>query len=176
MAYSREFADALRALRVETSCVVGSDYVVLTDFKILRHIPFPKLLRLIKEFDPDLTFTDSSFFVPCMAKMVSQPLILYLRGDIWAEIVWDRVTSPLYRPLHKRMLFEWRTLIMSRALKKADAIYAISKWLEKRVKCHLPNHPTGVLYKGIKPEMWNPKCSVASFRFKHPAVIGVFDL
>lgn len=173
LTYSMEFADALNSLGVETECVCDRDYCILSEFKVLKYVPFPKLFKLIKDFNPDFTFTDAAYYVAHMAKMMmQQPLLLYLRGEVWKEIGWRR---NLYPFLPRRLLFEWKSQIIKRGVKKADIIFAISRWLEKQVKRHLFNYPTGVLYKGIKPELWNPQCA-SSFNLKHPAVVGVFDL
>jgi len=173
LAYSMEFAEALRSLGVESICVCDRDYCVLSEFKLLKYIPSPKLLALIKNFKPDLTFAVSTFYTPQMAKLMQQPLLALLHGDMWTEILWSR---SLYHFLPKRMLFEWKSLISSRGIKKANMVFTVSHWLENRVKKYLPTHHTGVLYIGIRPEKWNPVCDVKSFDLEHPAVIGVFDL
>jgi glycosyltransferase involved in cell wall biosynthesis len=173
LVYSMEFAEVLRFLGVESICVCDRDYCGFSDFKILKHVPFPKLLNLIKRFNPDFTFTVSAYYTPHMARLMQQPLLAFLHGDIWTQIVWNR---DLYPFLPKRMLFEWKSLISSQGIKKANMIFAICHWLENRVKKHLPDYQTGVLHVGIRPEKWNPICDVTSFDLKHPAVIGVFDL
>jgi glycosyltransferase involved in cell wall biosynthesis len=59
------------------------------------------------------------------------------------------------------------------SLRKADLILPNSKWLQKQIKQHLPNHPTQVLYVGINAGNWVPSHSV-TLNLKHPAVVGVF--
>lgn len=172
LAYSMEFAEALQSLGVESICVCGRDYCVFSEFKVLRHVPFPKLLKVIKRFNPHLAFADSAYYTPHIVKMAQQPLFLYLRGDVWTEIDWSKI---LYASLSKRMLFEWKSQVIKKGLKKADAIFTISRWLEKRVKQRLPNYPTAVLYKGIRPWLWKPTCTTTSFNFEHPAVVGVLN-
>jgi len=81
----------------------------------------------------------------------------------------------LYPSLLKRTWYQWKTFIVTKGIKKADLILPICKWLEKKVKQRLPNHPTQVLYRGINPEKWNPKRHIKLFKLKHPAVVGVFD-
>ncbi|MFX0097676.1 MAG: glycosyltransferase family 4 protein [Candidatus Hodarchaeota archaeon] len=173
LASSMEFAEALRSLGVESICACDLDYCVLSEFKILKHVPFPRLLKLIKNFGPDFILTVSAYYTPHIAKLMQQPLLVFLHGDIWTEIVWNR---RLYPFLPRRMLFEWKSLISSQGVRKADMILPICHWLENIVKKRLPNCPTGVLHVGIKSEDWNPICDVTSFDVKHPAVIGVFDL
>lgn len=171
-AESMKFAEALSVLGVKAICVHDKDYSVLSEFKFLKHIPSPKLLRLIKQFRPDFTFIYATYYTAHMAKLLDQPLLVHLRGDLWAE---SNSNRSLYSFLPKRMLFEWKTLVTTRGIKKADIIFPLSKWLEKRVKQHLPNHPTRVLYRGVDPEEWRPKRDMILFNLKHPTVVGVFE-
>jgi glycosyltransferase involved in cell wall biosynthesis len=64
--------------------------------------------------------------------------------------------------------------LSTQGIKKTDLILPNSKWLQKRVKQHLPNHPTHLLYVGIDPEKWVPSHN-AGFSLKHPAAVGLFE-
>jgi len=172
LAESMKFAEALVTLGVKTICVNDEDYSILSEFKILKHIPFPRMLKLIKQFKPDFTFTYAPYYTAHMAKLLDQPLLVHLRGSVWTESKWNK---SLYTFLPNRMLFEWKTLIMADGVKKADLILPVSNWLEKQVKHQLPEHPTHVLYRGVDPEEWHPKPNTPLFKLKHPAIISVFD-
>ncbi len=171
--YSMEFAQALERLGVEARCVCDRDYYALSEFKILKYLPFPKLLKLIKQFNPDITFTDVPFYTAHMAKLQTRPLVVFLRGDMWTEMVWNRGRCP---SLPHRVLLEWKHLVQSYGIKKADLVLAICGWLEKRIKNHLAGYPTGVLHKGMKPQVWDPQYDGKLFDLEHPAIVGVFDL
>jgi len=169
---SVKLAEALANFGVKTVCIHDREYYAFSEFKVLKHVPFPKLLRLIKRFQPNFTFTYVPYYTAHMAKLLSQPLLIHLRGDIWTESQWHRT---LYHALPRRMLFEWKTLVVTRGIKKADLILPVSRWLEKQVKQRLPNHPTHVLYRGVDSEKWRAKPNIPLFKFKRPAVVGVFE-
>jgi len=169
---SVKFAEALAPLGVNTICVHDEDYYALSDRKVLRHVPFPKLLKLIKRFNPDFTFTFIPYYTVYMAKLLNRPLLVHLRGDIWTEVNYDRAKNPSFS---ERIFFVWINFVTTHGIEKADLILPVSKWLEKRVKQHLPKHPTHVLYRGVNPEEWLPKPCITPFSLKHPAVVGTFE-
>lgn len=168
-----KFAEALRPLGVETICVHDVNYYALSESKVLNHVPFPKLLKLIKRFNPDFIITNSPYYTVYIAKLVNQRLLVHLRGDMWTESYWYKT---LYPSLFKRTWYQWKTFVMTRGIKKADLILPICKWLEEKVRQHLSNYPTQVLYRGIDSKKWNPNTYTRSFKLEHPAVVGVFDL
>jgi glycosyltransferase involved in cell wall biosynthesis len=169
-----EFAEALSSLGVETACVSESKYCFLGDSRPLHLIPFPRILKLIKQFRPDYVMTDFPYYVPYMAKLVGQHVFLHLRGDAWNETYLERVTHP---SVFQRTYGYYSTEVVILNIKKADLILSNSKWLEEQVKKHLPNCPTQVLYVGINARKWDPsKISRANKQFdlKHPAAVGIF--
>lgn len=167
-----EFAEALNILGVETICVHDVNYYALSELTVLNHVPFPKLLKLIKEFNPDFIITNSPYYTVYIAELVTQRLLVHLRGDMWTESYWYKT---LYPSLFKRTWYQWKTFVMTRGIKKAYLILPICKWLEEKVREHLPNYPTQVLYRGINPEKWSPKHKTRLLELEHPAVVGVFD-
>jgi len=162
-----EFTEALDSLRLEAICVHDLKYCFLCESKPLHIVPFPKLLKLVKRFNPDFVMTDSTHYIPHMAKLVNQRVLFHMRGT-WNESYWERAVHP---SLFVRMYTHYLDKIQS--VKKVDLILPNSKWLQKRVKQDLPNHPTQVLYVGINAEKWVPSNN-ATFNVKHPAVVGVF--
>jgi len=163
-----EFVEALNSLGGEAKCVRDLKYCFLSEYKPLHIIPTPRLLKVIKRFNPDFVMTDSVRYIPNMAKLVSHRVLLHMRGDYWSESYWDRA---MYPSLFSRMYKHYLDAISN--LKKVDLILSNSKWLQKRVKQHLPNHPTQVLYVGIDARKWVPSHNT-TFNIKHPAVVGVF--
>ncbi len=59
-----EFVEALDLLGVEAICVPDVEYCSLGKLKPLHVIPLPKLLKLVKRFNPDFVLTDSPYPVP----------------------------------------------------------------------------------------------------------------
>ena len=165
-----EFREALLSLGVEEVCVVDASSCFLSKFRPLHIIPFPRLLKQIKDFNPDFVLTDLLYYVTHMAKLVSRPVFFHMRGDPWSESYWDNAMHP---STFVRIYKNYLTKIFLPMIRKADLIFANSKWLEEKIQRHLPNHPTRTLYTGISPEKWvmnnNTKCN-----FEHPAALSVF--
>ena len=170
-----EFVEALHSLGVEAICAHDLKYCFLCESKPFHIVPIPKLLKLVKRFNPNFVMTDSVHYIPDMAKLVNRRVLFHLRGT-WNEFYWDRT---MYPSLFARMYTYY--MAKTRSFKKVDLILPNSRWLQKRVKQHLPNHPTQVLYVGISSEKWVPSHnitfndrSIDRFTVKHPAVVGVF--
>ena len=165
-----EFVEALASFGVEAICVHDLKYCFLCESKPFHIVPFPKLLKLVKRFSPDFVMTDSAGYVSDMAKLVNQRVLFHMRGDAWSESYWDRA---MYPSVLVRMYSHYKAIISMPSIKKADLILPNSKWLQKQVKQHMPNHPTQVLYVGVNAEKWVPGHN-PTFNVKHPAVVGVF--
>lgn len=144
----------------------------LSESKILNNVPFPKLLKLIKQLNPEFILTNSPYYTAYLTKLANQRLLVHLRGDLWTESYWYKT---LYPSIIKKIWYQWKTFIMIQGIKKADLILPISRWLEKQVKQHLPDHPTQVLFRGINAKKWRPKQNITPLNLKHPAAVSVFD-
>lgn len=171
-----EFVEALHSLGVEAICAHDLKYCFLCESKPLHIVPIPKLLGLIKRFNPNFVMTDSVHYVSDMAKLVNRCVLFHLRGTL-NEFYWDRT---MYPSLFARMYTYYMAKTVS--FKKVDLILPNSIWLQERVEQQLPNHPTQVLYVGIDSEKWVPSHnttfndrSIDGFTIKHPAVVGVFQ-
>jgi glycosyltransferase involved in cell wall biosynthesis len=164
-----EFVEALYSLGVEATCVHDLKYCFLLESKPFNIVPFPRLLKLIKRFNPDFIINDSLLHVVDMEKAVNQRVLFHMRGT-WNELYWDRT---MYPSLFVRMYAHYVVAKSTSSLKKADLILPNSKALQEQVNQHLPNRPTRVLYVGIDAEKWVPSHSI-TLNLKHPAVIGVF--
>jgi len=166
-----EFSEALDSLGVEAICVHDLKYCSLSEHKPLHIVPFPKLLKLIKRFNPDFVMTDNFPNAIDIAKLVNQRVLLHLRGS-WNEFYWDRAMYPC---LFVRLYINYIAIRYPSLLRKIDLILPNSKWLQKQVKQQFPNHPTQVLYVGINAGKWVPSQNTP-FKIKHPAVVGTFPL
>jgi glycosyltransferase involved in cell wall biosynthesis len=164
-----EFVEALETFGVEAICIHDSKYCFLHESKPLHVVPFPKLLKLVKRFNPDFILTDQASYTLDMAKLVNRCVLLHMRGDLWNEIYWERC---MYPSLLVKMYLHYEALVAMASIKKADLILPNSKWLEKQIKQHLPNCPTQILYVGINAGKWLPDHN-PTLNLKHPAVVGV---
>lgn len=168
-----EFVDALNSLEVEAKCVHDLKYCFLGENKPLYAVPIPKLLKLIKRFNPDFVMTDSPYYIPHMAKLVNQRVLFHMRGAEEgrpAERAWD---IAMYPSLFVRMYTHYLARMIIPGIQKTDLIFANCKWIQKQVKQLLPNHPTQVLYVGIDAGKWVRENNI-TFNLKHPAIVGVF--
>lgn len=169
-----EFAEAMSSLGVETACVSESEYCFLGESRPSHLIPFPRILKLIKQFRPDYVMMDFPYYIQYIAKLVGQRVFLHMRGDAWNETYSERVTHPSV--LARIYGYYWTEVVISN-IKKADLILPNSKWLEEQVKKHLPNRPTQVLYVGINSKKWDPSQNSRANKqldLKHPAAVGIF--
>lgn len=180
----RDFAKSLDALKIETLCVHNLEYCTLSGFYPLQKItmpnflkrvsnrsPSPKFLKLIKEFNPNFIFTNFPDYKNFLKSLFTRPLLLHLRGDKLEEYSWNRA---LYPSLISRIYTHYHYTKINSDIKRANLILPNSKWLQKKVKEYIPNHPSHVLYNGINPEKWILNDNIKLLSLKHPAVIGVF--
>ena len=168
--YSK-FAEALDQFGVEAICVHDLQHCYLSESKPLHVIPVPKLLRLVKRFNPDAIMTDSSRYVPYMAKLVSRSVFLHVRGDPWSESYVDRV---MYPSISARAYTTYLVAAKTLGIRCVDLILPNCEWLQRKIAQNLPNHPNQVLYVGISPEEWVPNRN-RTFDVRHPAVAGVLS-
>jgi glycosyltransferase involved in cell wall biosynthesis len=165
-----DFVEALASLGAEAVCVHDLKYCFLCESKPLHVVPVPKLLKLVKQFNPDFIMTDSPYYVPYLGKLINRRVLFHMRGDVWSEAFLDRAYYP---SLFTRVYSHYLAKVNTPGVKKADLVLPNCKWLQRKVEQRLPNHLTEVLYVGIDAEEWVSNQSVAS-DVKHPMVVGVF--
>lgn len=165
-----DFVEVLGHFGVEAICVDSLKYCSLSESGPLYVVPTPKLLKLIKQFNPDIVMTDSPYYIPYVTKLVSRCVFFHMRGDMWSESDVDRA---MYPSIFARMYTSYLATIRTPSIGGVDLILPNSKWLQKSVERRLPNHPSQVLYVGINSGKWVPT-KEKSFHFRHPAVAGVF--
>jgi glycosyltransferase involved in cell wall biosynthesis len=166
-----ELGEALDSLGVETICVHDLRYSSISEYKPLHIVPFPRLLKLIKQFNPDFVMADELTYAIDMAKLVNRRALFHERGS-FNEFYWNRA---MYPSLSLRMYTHFMAKRSTSILRKADMILTNSKWLEKQYKRYLPDHRIHLLYVGINSEKWIPNQN-AAVEVRHPAVLGVFPL
>jgi glycosyltransferase involved in cell wall biosynthesis len=169
-----EFVSALNSLGVEALLVHDLKCCFLSDFRPLDIIPTPKLLKLVKQFNPDFVMIDSPYYIPYIVKLVNKPVLFHMGGaeqGLIRERYWD---VAMYPSLFSRVYTLYQAKTISSSIKKVDLILPNCRWLEEQVNRYMPRYPTKVLYEGIDPKKWIPTHNI-TFDFKHPAVVGVFQ-
>lgn len=169
-----KFAEILNRYKIETLCVNAIRYTTLADFKFLKYVPFPGILKLLKQFKPDLVLTDGDgdFTSAHLIKRVGCKIFYHLRSDRWTEIYYNRKNHPFFQV---RILYSYRGILEERSFRMSDLILPNSEWLKKQVNRHLPNRRTKILYTGIDEETWDPDCTNKNFQMDHPAIVGTFS-
>jgi len=164
-----EFVEALGSLGVEAICVDDLKYCYLSKHTLghSARVPFPKLLKLVKRFNPDFVIADDSLYAIDMAKLVNRRVLLHMRG-LWTESSLDRVMNP---SIFVRMYTSYTSIRRTSSLRKVDLILPNSKWLQKQVNQQFPDYPTQVLYVGINAAKWLPSQNTP-LKVNHPAVVG----
>jgi glycosyltransferase involved in cell wall biosynthesis len=165
-----ELVETLCFLGTETMCVNRLEYCSVSESFPFYVVPSPKLLGLIKQFNPDFVMTDTPYYTLRMSKLVDRRALLHMLGDPWSELYSD---GGMYPSLFARMYTRYLAAIFASSVRKADIIFVNSMWLQERIKEKLPSYPTRVLYLGIDPEKWVSKHH-ASIDLKHPAALGLF--
>lgn len=174
MADYSEFAEALTSVGADAVCVQSSRYCYLGETKPLNAIPTPKLLKIIKEFDPDFILTDFPYYISRLSKLVGRRLLFHMLGDLWTEFY---IEGAMFPSFFVRKYIRYLTAITGPTIKEIDLILPVSKWLEGQIAEHLQNCPTEVLYIGINPGKWHPKSNaggIFTLNIKHPAAVGLF--
>jgi len=167
----KEFVETLNSLGTESICVSKSKYCSVSEFFPLHVVPFPKLLGLIKRFNPDFILTDDPIYLSDMAKLVNRRVLFHVLGDPWIETI---VEGAMHPSLSVRMYIKYLGAMFPSSLRKTDIIFPNGKWLLDRMKEELPGYRTRVLYVGINPEKWVPRRNQL-VDLKHPAILGLFQ-
>jgi len=138
----KSFEFHLREVGVETKIVDIQKYFSLYDFKILKAIPLPRAAKIVKSFDPDIIFTDEPIFTSSFKQVLKRPLILWLKGDPWQEMEWKWKRYTVKHNPWNRFKWEFYVKRYFFGLGKADMIFAVSDWLQRKVKQRTRNIET----------------------------------
>jgi len=129
-----------------------------------------KFKTLIRDFNPDLIFTDRQTHFAIHSIKSGIPTFVLLRGHYWEEYVWAMRT--LGKNVKTRIAIWFRNKISERVFREATAILPICKYLENVVKEHHPQQNTGVFLEGINSERWH---RTKKMELNHPCVGLVQD-
>src|SRR2546425_1962906 len=174
----REFGDALGPY--------GIDYKLIPDMDMYSHLrntaywypesflnylglaKAPKsFTEVIDEYKPDAILTDTQTYFGYLATKTKIPLLVHLRGDYWKEVQWGYETF-YNKSFKKRLGYWWRLKVCGKCFPGAAAILPICKYLADIVRERYPNKPIGVMYQGIRADLWYP--SNGMNHLKHPCV------
>ena len=129
-----------------------------------------KFKQLIKEFQPDVIFTDRQSHFAVHSIKTGIPTFVLLRGHYWQEYFWGMKT--LGKNLKTRMVIWFRNRISEKVFSEATAILPICKYLEDVVKKRYPQQNTGVFLEGIDSTRWY---HVEKMELRNPCVGLVQD-
>jgi glycosyltransferase involved in cell wall biosynthesis len=164
-----QFAKALPKFGLDTICLRANDF--MSEAGPLKVVPRPRLLTLVKQYDPDLVIVDLPYYTPQMAKLTGRTVMYHMLGNIWTEFALYKVEPRL---VFARMYNYYLGAIFNQGIKKTDIILANSMWLLKIIKEKMPEHPANLLYTGIDASNWVPHQKDRR-ELKHPAVVGTID-
>ena len=168
----KEFSTELEKQNVEVKLVKDTDYS--KGFPSKRISDWfngdKKFKELIRDFRPDVIFTDRQTHFGLHAIKTGIPTFILLRGHYWQEYFWAMKT--LGGNLKTRIAIWFRNRISEKVFREATAVLPICKYLEDIVKEHHPSQNTGVFLEGINSERWY---HVEKMQLKHPCVGLVQD-
>ena len=162
-----EFEKALTDLGVECKLVVDSDvYDGFPTSEISKWFQTSrKFKQLVSEFKPDVIITDRQRHFAMAAARSKIPLVIHLRGDIWAEFEYARQTR--YTSMIRRFALYRSKVMFEESFKKSSLIVPICKYLEKIVNDHYPDKKTNVMYSSVDTTRWYQEKGMT---LKHPCV------
>lgn len=156
-------------LGIKVTCVHKSKFV--SQSVLLREVPDPKLIELIRRFNPDIVLSDTPLYAPKMAKLTGRRVIYHMLGDLWTEF---NPYKTLSRSVFGRIYKHYESSVLDKSIQDADLVLANSKWLLNLLRAKIPKHPAKLLYTGIDANEWLPN-QKNLFCLKHPAAVGIFD-
>jgi glycosyltransferase involved in cell wall biosynthesis len=168
----KEFSEELEKQDVEVKLVKDTDFSNGFPSKKISHWfnGDKKFKELIKDFKPDVIFTDRQTHFGLHAIKTGIPTFVLLRGHYWQEYFWGMKT--LGKNLKTRITIWFRNRISEKIFREATAVLPICKYLEDVVKEHHPHQNTGVFLEGINSERWY---HTKKMELKHPCVGLVQD-
>jgi glycosyltransferase involved in cell wall biosynthesis len=168
----KEFCDELEKQNITVKLVRDTDYSRgFPSKRISDWISGDKKFKmLIREFKPDLIFTDRQTHFAIHSIKSGIPTFVLLRGHYWEEYVWAIRT--LGKNIKTRITIWFKNKVSERVFREATVILPICKYLEDVVKEHHPQQKTGVFLEGINSERWH---HTKKMELNHPCVGLVQD-
>lgn len=121
--------------------------------KILRWIKEPnEFTKLIKEFNPDVVFTErvSHFSLLIIKRKI--PLLIFLRGNYWKELKFAKET--IYSSIQKKIELFFKNRTAEKCFENSTMILPICNYLTNIVKKRYPEKKIVTLYQGIDHDSW----------------------
>ena len=168
----KEFSDELEKQGITVKLVKDTDYSRgFPSKKISEWFNGDKKFKeLIKEFKPDIVFTDRQTHFALHSIKADIPTFVLLRGHYWQEYFWGMKT--MGSNFKTRISIWFRNRISENVFENATAILPICKYLEDVVKEHHPKQNTGVFLEGINSQRWYHS---EKMELRHPCVGLVQD-
>lgn len=180
-----QFCQELRGNGVE--CRLVRDDAVYRSFPSRRPSDWfrtrKKFSELARRFKPDFVMTDRPGHFGLAAAREGLPLLVYLKGDYWAERRADRRT--LYRAPHMRLaLWRWEK-IGDECFRESRAILAVSRYLARIAGARYPGKTVVPAYIGVdgrgldgagRMELRHPCVGVVQSAVLYDKTLGMLDL
>jgi glycosyltransferase involved in cell wall biosynthesis len=163
----KEFGKELETIGIKCKILMDSEiYDGFPSRKIQNWFQSKKKFNsIINEFHPDAILIDRQRHFGLAAIKSNIPLLVHVRGDFWSEIKWAKET--IYKTFPKNIAIKQWEKIGNECFRNASMILPICKYLEDRVKEHVPNSKTAIMYQGINPKNW---FQTKGMKLKHPCV------
>ena len=163
----KQFSDSLKQFNIDCKLVKETDYVVGFPTKHIQKFlaSEKKFEKLIREFKPDVVFTDAKSSFGLKTIKLKIPLFVLLRGHHWSQIEFAKNT--IYKNFLMKKIVDMRNDVAERVMANATALLPICNYLVGIVKQHHPHQSTGVFVEGIDSSNWK---KTKGMKLEHPCV------
>ena len=168
-----QFVDELR--RKGMDCLVIGDLDIYDRdggrSKYLKWIGSPKKFQnILLDFQPDIVFTERVGHFSSLIIKKNLPLIIFLRGDYWNEVVSEKNANNNLNKFYVENIIKQN--IAEKCFRESTLILPICKYLKHVVEKRYPEKLISVLYQGIEFSEWYYE---KGMELKHPCVGFVQD-
>ena len=164
-----EFGMTLSRIGVECKVVnnteIADGFPTKKVHKWVQPMRWRRFNRLISSFSPDAIMTDGLRHFGIAALKSGIPLILYLVGDFWTEIMSAKETK--YSSFPRSLAISRLERMANEILHGSRIVMPISEHLNGIVRENLPGKPTYVLRHAMDPSVWHHEKGMT---LKHPCV------
>ena len=155
------FVNALSKYNIE--CKIIDDLEIydnsLFSKKILRWFNTPsKFNQIIKDYSPDLIFTERTSHFSSLVLKTNIPLIIFVRGNMWVES--DIIKKTEHTSIKRKIEIDLKNRIREKCFKnKSTIILPICNYLTEIIKNKYPKKNIKTFYQGIETDFWKPSSS-----------------
>ncbi len=166
--YLIPFVDVLSKYNIK--CKIIDDLKIYDDSfffnKIFRWIKIQKKLhKLLEDFNPDAIFTERVSNFSALILKTKIPLIIFLRGNYWEEIIIAKET--IHTSKQKKVKIFFKNKIAEKCFQNSSIILPICDYLKNIVKHRYPQKNIFTFYQGIDINYWK---GVTRKNFENPCV------